>query len=253
MKKRKGFTLVELLVVIAILAVLASVSVIGYLGFTEKARRSNDEQLVANINSVLMADEVFTNSPVAAIDIVENLEQKGFKLETQSKDVDLFYNTDKGRVELASIDKEGNYQTVYPEVKKSTAVKAKINGVEENKVLSTTNSLENFVPGYVLVGQKSQTGISTLISDIRNAESTLDQANALAELKEKNRPVGEVVDSYVGNAAFIGKNNQFIKGTTLSGKTYLTFSKYERNLQFMYQTIYQATFLASTSSTFLAR
>ncbi len=118
MKKRKGFTLVELLVVIAILAVLASVSVIGYLGFTEKARRSNDEQLVANINSVLMADEVFTNSPVAAIDIVENLEQKGFKLETQSKDVDLFYNTDKGRVELASIDKEGNYQTIYPEVKK---------------------------------------------------------------------------------------------------------------------------------------
>lgn len=230
MKKRKGFTLVELLVVIAILAVLASVSVIGYLGFTEKARRSNDEQLVANINSVLMADEVFTNSPVAAIDIVENLEQKGFKLETQSKDVDLFYNTDKGRVELASIDKEGNYQTVYPEVKKSTAVKAKINGVEENKVLSTTNSLENFVPGYVLVGQKSQTGISTLISDIRNAESTLDQANALAELKEKNRPVGEVVDSYVGNAAFIGKNNQFIKGTTLSGKTYLTFSKYATEL-----------------------
>lgn len=44
MKKqnKKGFTLVELLVVIAILAILATVSVVGYSQFTTKAKESND-------------------------------------------------------------------------------------------------------------------------------------------------------------------------------------------------------------------
>ena len=43
MKKqiKKGFTLVELLVVIAILAVLATVSVVGYTSFITKANNSN--------------------------------------------------------------------------------------------------------------------------------------------------------------------------------------------------------------------
>ena len=36
MKKKKGFILVELLVVIAILAVLATISVVGYMGLQRK-------------------------------------------------------------------------------------------------------------------------------------------------------------------------------------------------------------------------
>ncbi|MBQ2804298.1 MAG: prepilin-type N-terminal cleavage/methylation domain-containing protein, partial [Clostridia bacterium] len=39
---KKGFTLVELLVVIAILAILATVSVVGYTAFIQKAHQSND-------------------------------------------------------------------------------------------------------------------------------------------------------------------------------------------------------------------
>ena len=38
---KKGFTLVELLVVIAILAILASVAVVGYTAFVDKANESN--------------------------------------------------------------------------------------------------------------------------------------------------------------------------------------------------------------------
>ena len=42
-KCKKGFTLVELLVVIAILAILATVTVVGYVGFTDRAKNSNAE------------------------------------------------------------------------------------------------------------------------------------------------------------------------------------------------------------------
>ena len=51
MKKntKKGFTLVELLVVIAILAILATVSVVGYTSFINKADLSNAQTEAAQI------------------------------------------------------------------------------------------------------------------------------------------------------------------------------------------------------------
>ena len=54
-KKRKGFTLVELLVVIAILAILASVSVVGYVSFTNKAKESNALQEMTQVKTTLLA------------------------------------------------------------------------------------------------------------------------------------------------------------------------------------------------------
>ena len=53
--KMKGFTLVELLVVIAILAILATVSVVGYTSFIESATVSNDENIAAQLNNFLVA------------------------------------------------------------------------------------------------------------------------------------------------------------------------------------------------------
>lgn len=54
--KKKGFTLVELLVVIAILAILATVSILGYTSFTAKAKASVAEQELTQIKTILLAD-----------------------------------------------------------------------------------------------------------------------------------------------------------------------------------------------------
>ena len=51
-KMKKAFTLVELLVVIAILAILSTVAIVGYNSFTEKAKISNDQSLVRQLNTV---------------------------------------------------------------------------------------------------------------------------------------------------------------------------------------------------------
>ena len=50
-RQQKGFTLVELLVTIAILAILAGVCVAGYTSFIQRAYISNDESLIAQLNS----------------------------------------------------------------------------------------------------------------------------------------------------------------------------------------------------------
>ena len=51
----EGFTLVELIVVIAILAILGGVAIPAYSGYVKKAERSGDEQLLAQINQAFAA------------------------------------------------------------------------------------------------------------------------------------------------------------------------------------------------------
>ncbi len=60
---KKGFTLVELLVVIAILAILATVSVVGYTSFINRAHESNAQteahQIESTIESYTMTGEYY--------------------------------------------------------------------------------------------------------------------------------------------------------------------------------------------------
>ena len=52
-KKKKGFTIVELVIVIAVIAILAAVLVPTFSNVVENANVSSDKSLVRNINNVL--------------------------------------------------------------------------------------------------------------------------------------------------------------------------------------------------------
>ena len=59
---KKGFTVVELVIVIAIIAVLAAVLIPTFAGLIHSANVSSDKSLVKNLNTALRADEVLNGS-----------------------------------------------------------------------------------------------------------------------------------------------------------------------------------------------
>ncbi len=71
---KKGFTLVELLVVIAILAILATVSVVGYTAFIEKAHQSVAMQEMTQIRNALVAEDI-TNELIDLSDGIDGTHQ----------------------------------------------------------------------------------------------------------------------------------------------------------------------------------
>ncbi len=112
-KTKKGFTLVELLVVIAILAILATVSVVGYTSFIAKANLSNDQTTISMINDNLEA-EFAAKKPISASEALAGLLPLGFhgdKFDAYSKGYHYAYNLEENKFYLVS---DAN-AVVYPD------------------------------------------------------------------------------------------------------------------------------------------
>lgn len=102
-RKQHGFTLTELIVVIAIIGILAAVLVPSITGYIEKAKRSNDISSVANMNKILglyMIENDCENLNAADI---RNILGSDFTFDASSKNNHFFYNLETKKIELKSL------------------------------------------------------------------------------------------------------------------------------------------------------
>ena len=114
MKKlnKKGFTIVELVIVIAVIAILAAVLIPTFSGVIAKANLSNDKSFVKNMNTTLLAEGTVDKFENAG-DAIDALNRNGFsgKYETYSSGYHYVYSLEKNQMYL--LDDEN--KVVYPE------------------------------------------------------------------------------------------------------------------------------------------
>ena len=113
---KKGFTLVELLVVIAILAILATVSVVGYTSFITKANISNDTVIARELTTLIQATDI--TDPVEDFDDVINvLYQNGFllaNLNTKTQGCFFVWESTNNQILLVTRFRNGKTETNSP-------------------------------------------------------------------------------------------------------------------------------------------
>ena len=96
---KKGFTIVELVIVIAVIAILAAVLIPTFAGIIKKANLSADMQAVRQMNTALAVDGAVT--PTDIFELHEVLDELGLTSEDYkplTKDTYFFWDADKNRV-----------------------------------------------------------------------------------------------------------------------------------------------------------
>lgn len=71
LKSKAGFTLVELIVVIAILAILAGVGTAAYTGYINKAKEAADMQVLASVNTAAQGVAAGKGAVVTKIEVTD--------------------------------------------------------------------------------------------------------------------------------------------------------------------------------------
>ena len=106
-KAKKGFTIVELVVVIAVIAILAAVLIPTFISIVNRAKVSNDNQLVRNLNTALITEETDGNKAENMSQAIEIAEDYGYKLENLQAKADgyvLLWNQTTNRFYVESAE-----------------------------------------------------------------------------------------------------------------------------------------------------
>ena len=113
--KKRGFTIVELVIVVAVIAILAAVLIPTFSDLVKKANMSADQVAVKNMNTVLALEENVDNDRLKALDI---LEKAGYSIENllpATENYKFYWNSTYNMVILVDCTDEDNLVVVYPQ------------------------------------------------------------------------------------------------------------------------------------------
>ncbi len=212
---KKGFTIVELVIVIAVVAILAAVLIPTFANLINKANISADQQLIANINKALSTDEILNSKPETLSTVKNALVENGIKadVEATAKDMIFVYDYASNRVlyvnestkectypkaEAGAYDNTKQWMRLNPKyVSFSNANSAEWNStflptyqLSDNITLTAdvviqANQYGNYhldLNGYTISGEHSLTLKSDYAGYVLFSNGTMDVANYIVEM-----------------------------------------------------------------------
>lgn len=108
---KKGFTIVELVIVIAVIAILAAVLIPTFVSLTNKANMSADQQAVRQMNTLIASETVAETTSLKIQEVKTILDENGYnhKLDPLFKGYSFAWIAEKNVIVLVEDDK-----VVYP-------------------------------------------------------------------------------------------------------------------------------------------
>ena len=105
---KKGFTIVELVIVIAVIAILAAVLIPTFVSLVNKANVANDTAVAKNINNALAQYSATNGAPENFDEVLAAIEEAGYVLANLNAKADgNLYGWDKTNNQIVYIDAEG--------------------------------------------------------------------------------------------------------------------------------------------------
>ena len=196
MKKsnRKGFTIVELVIVIAVIAILAAVLIPTFSNLIKKANESSDVQAVRQMNTILAAENAFVGG-ITINDAVKALKEAGFNGDKYVPLVSgryFFYDQDTKQIVYTEY-KDGNYNVLFP--KDAT--------IEGHSIFSLSGDVA-----------KKDYAAPTLSEDKKTATFSISSAEEYAQLAAdfKDLVGGKDPEGLAGFEVTLCESSAYIKG-----------------------------------------
>ena len=148
---KKGFTIVELVIVIAVVAILAAVLIPTFVNVVNKANVSNDTALVRNINTTLATEEVGAEKPKTMHDAMKMAERGGFDVSklTPRSSGEIVWDSATNRFALVNGD-----ETVYSDGDVKIAKNASVWKIVKTADEAKNNTVySNYLAGNGITGK----------------------------------------------------------------------------------------------------
>ena len=111
---KKGFTIVELVIVIAVIAILAAVLIPTFAGIIRKANISADTQLVKNMNTALAADEAINGPAEDFSEVIAIVRDAGYILSAFNPTTEGCYVVwESDSNQLLLVDGKKDFEVIY--------------------------------------------------------------------------------------------------------------------------------------------